>query len=294
MKRIIPCIVLTIFTLAANAQPNYMTEGFNGSCSVVSGFPSDWSYFNPIAATIPDGQWTCAPGNGRWGTNGIGCTNVWGTPPSYHLDTSYLVSPGMDLSDYPGDIYLHFDTKTTKINLGGKVSMFISSDSMVFDTLGGGTFLDITSTLSPTFGNDDSADWVTHVANLTPFKSLTPLYVAFRYTADNSTGSIWYLDNIFTTTFPVNVTRIDKNVLALKVIGNSTSSHITLASRAAPPGMYHISIYDMQGREIHREDVTLIDSEATNTINGLNLLPGMYLVKMSNGAAYGTVKTVVH
>ena len=293
MKRIIPCLLLTICTLAAHAQATYLSEDFNSSCATSTGFPLDWTYYNPLPASIPSGEWACAPGDGRSGTSGISCTGVWGTPAAYHWDTGYLVSPQLNLSGYSGSIYLHFDTKTNKINLAGRLAMVVTSRDTIFDTVGG-VFSDRTDMLAPLFGNDDSTEWVTHVADLTPFKSSTPLYVAFRYTSDDMSGSTWYIDNVFTTTFPAHVQQIDKSVLSLSVTGTSTSSQITLSCQTGTSGKYHLGIYDMLGREVYQEDMNLFGSEATYPIKGLNLAPGLYVIKMGNGETYGVTKTVVY
>ncbi len=294
MKKTISFLILTIYALAANAQATFLSEDFNASCSSGSGFPVDWTYYNPVAATVPDGQWTCAPAGGRSGTPGIACTSVWGTPAAYHFDTSYLVSPALNLSGYTGSIYLHFDTKTSNINLAGRLAFIVSSSDTTFDTVGGAIFADRTAELSPTFSNDDSTDWVTHVADLTAFKASAPLYVAFRYTADNASGSTWFIDNVFTTTFPANVPQLDKTVLSLKVVGASTSSMITLSCETGTAGKYHLGIYDMLGREVYQEEMSLFSSKATYPIKGLNLAPGMYLIKMNNGLVYSTAKTVIN
>ena len=286
--------MLLAFTVAASAQATFLTEDFNSSCASGSGFPTDWTYYNPIASTMPQGQWTCAPTGGRWSTPGIACTSVWGTPAGYHLDTSYLVSPPLNLSGYTGNIYLHFDTKTSNINLAGRLAFIVSSSDTTFDTTGGAIFADRTSELSPTFGNDDSTEWVTHIADLTPYKASTPLYVAFRYTANNSTGSTWYIDNIITTTFPANVPQIDKSVLSLGVLGTSTSSQITLSCQAGTSGKYRLGIYDMLGREVYQQEMNLINSKGTYPISGLNLTPGMYVIKIGNAVASGTTKTVIN
>jgi len=294
MKKLIPCFLLTICTIGATAQATFLSEDFNSPCGSATGFPVDWSAYNPLPATIPDGQWACAPAGGRYSSHGIACTSVWGTPRAYHFDTSYLVSPALNLSGYPGNIYLHFDTKTSNINLGGRLSFILSSSDTTFDTVGGAVFADRTTELSPTFGNDDSTEWVTHIADLTPYKTSVPLYVAFRYTANDTSGSTWYVDDVFTTTFPANVPLLDKSALMLSVIGTSTSSQITLSCRAGTGGKYHLGIIDMLGREVYQEELTLFASKATYPINGLNLAPGMYLIKISNGEAYSSARTIVN
>ena len=293
MKRLITCLFLTIYAIAANAQATSLFEDFNTDCALSSGTPMDWTYFNPLSSTIPDGQWACAPLGGRYGTHGIACTGVWGTPAAYHLDTSYLVSPALNLSGYTDSIFLHFDTKTSNIDLAARMSIIVSSSDSTFDTAGGHTFSDVSGALTPLFGNDDSTEWVTHVANLTPFKTTTPLYIAFRYTSTTTTGSTWYLDNVYTTPFSTQVSDPQKNSLSLDVIGSSTSSRITLSCKTTSPGLYQLAVYDMLGRQMYKGETNMKSDKTTYTIDGLDLAPGMYLVRMSNGIAYGTAKTVV-
>ena len=293
MKRIIICLLLTVSVFNAHAQLTAMAEDFEASCHSATGFPSDWLPYNPIATTISNGQWACAPGNGRYGTNGIKCTGVWGTPSAYHLDTSYLVSPALNLSTDTGHIYLHFDTKVSNINLGARLAMILTSRDTIYDTTGGGVFSDQTAALTPLFTNEDSTDWVTHVADLTPFKGDNPLYVAFRYTSNTTTGSTWYIDNIYTTSAPTGVPRPRKEMVAFNVVGNSTSSTITLSCKATSQGQYHLAIYDLMGKEVHNENIFLPDSRTTYTMGGLSLSPGMYLVKLGNGIDYRTAKAIV-
>jgi hypothetical protein len=294
MKKLLPFVLMIIYASGASGQGTGLYQDFESACTTPAGFPADWTYYNPIAATMPDGQWTCAPGNGRNGSNGISCTSVWGSPGAYHFDTSYLVSPPLDLSGYAGSIYLRFDTKTSNINLAGRLSFILSSGDTTFDTTNRALFADRTTELSPTFSNDDSTEWVTHVADLTPYKNAIPLYIAFRYTANNASGSTWYIDNVYTTPFVEYVPQLSKDALSVNVIGASTTSRITLSCETGSAGTYHLGIYDMLGREVYQEEMQLSGSKATYPINGLSLPPGLYLLKMNNGLAYCTAKTVVY
>ena len=172
--------------------------------------------------------------------------------------------------------------------LGGRIALLASIDSN-FHT---GVY-DLTDSVSPVFTEDDSAGWVTHQANLTPYKSMVPLYLAFMYTSTTTSGSIWYLDNIQTTTFILSVLGPAENTLPLTVIGNSTSSQITLSYKTESAGLYHLTLYDVVGHKAYEEDMNSSPGTATYAINGLHLHSGMYLIKMSNGLTYGTTKTIV-
>jgi len=293
MRKIIYSLLFTLIATTANAQyRSVLVQDFNISCLSPSVFPSDsdWITYNPIASTITNGGWQCTPSNGRWGTPGIECSGIWGTPPSYNLDTSYLVSPALNLSGYTGSIYLEFDTKATDIVLGGRLALFAGT----LDTLFGRSSLDTNAPpLSPLITNADSSGWVTHEVNLTPYASNVPIYVAFMYTSNTTAGGVWYIDNIHTTVFPLSVNNLTKNALPLTVIGNSTLSQITVAYKTESAGMYDLAVYDLIGHKVYEENLSAQKGSANYTITGLNLHSGMYLVKMGNGLIYGTTKTIV-
>ena len=286
MKQLLFCSLFIISGLAAHAQATQIEQNFN-ACVFGDDFPLDWYSYNPIDSTTTNGSWKCGPAFGRWGTAGVACTGVWSD--HYHLDTSYLISPVLDLSGYTGgNIYVQFDTKTTNINLSGRLSLFVSTDSLFGS---GDTPQDITSSLLPVFTNGDSSDWVTHEADLTAYETMGPVYLAFRYTSTTTSGSTWYIDNVFTTKFPEHVNAPVKPALQLTTIGTSTPDHITLSCPAAQ-GTYHITVFDMLGNKAHSEDINIHSATTTFTVNA-NLHSGMYLVRMENGHACSTTKTVV-
>lgn len=71
--------------------------------------------------------------------------------------------------------------------------------------------------------------------------------------------------------------------LLLGVIGQSSPDKITLAYNAEEEGEYTLSIYDLTGRILHAETVNALAGTQTISINGLHLIPGMYIAKMNNG-----------
>jgi hypothetical protein len=292
MKKHILCVLLlTISALAASAQyRGALVQDFDTACASTTGFPPDWVAYNPISSTITNGSWQCAPTGGRWGTPGMACTGTWAGQD--HLDTALLVSPGLNLSGYTGNIYLQFDSKTTNIYVAGRLDLIVSFDSTINDSfISQDSSLD--TSLNPVINEDDSTGWVTHRVNLTPYKSIVPLYVAFMYTSATTTGSTWYLDNINTTIFPAGISKITKNTLPLTVIGNSTSSQISFSYTTSLSGIYDLVIYDMVGHKVYEADMNAQQGKAIYTIDGLSLHSGMYLIKMGNGLVYGTTKTIV-
>lgn len=289
MRTIILAIIFAICSIAARAQSTSLYENFNTSCSSGTGsFPTDWTYYNPITTTTPNGAWQCTSTGGRNGTPGIECSGIWGSPSTDNLDTSYLITPALNLSTYPGNVYINFDSKTTRIVLGGRMSLLVSTDS-TFTT---GVF-DLTDSVSPVFTEDDSAGWVTHQANITSFKTMAPLFIAFLYTSSTTSGSVWYLDNILTTPYPLSVSNPSERSLPLTVIGNSSPQQIKISYTTESEGIYHITIYDILGHKAYESDMNTSPGNTIYTIDDLQLHSGMYLIKIGNGLIYGTTKTII-
>lgn len=288
-----------LFTFnTSSAQLSSLSENFNSSCPA-AGKPYSWDVYNPINSTIPHGQWQCAASYGRSGTTGISCTGLYGPAPlplTYHIDTSFLISPELDLHGYTGNIYVNFDTKTTNFNLGAKFEIFVSGDStMGYDTSSSvtDTVYNRTSATLPIFSINDQTDWVTHQVDITAYKHIVPLHIGFRYTsASGSVGSRWYLDNIETTTTPLGIDVIypssDKHSLQVK--GSVNSGTLTLTMDVLTSGNYDISVLDMTGRTIYRQQVSLQAGQSVKSFSGFNIPAGLYLVKMGNETSFGTAK----
>ena len=294
MKKLTLLTLLITVSFFARAQfPP--TETFNSICAT-SSFPLGWISYSPPALSMPPaGKWGCTSNKGRPTTSGaptagMTCTGTFST--SYHLDTAFLISPILNLhsSDYPsGHAYVNFDTKTDNIILGGKIAMGSPADTMVssyydFDTAG---------LLTPVFGIGDSTNWVTHQADLTQYLDQGPFYVAFRYTSTSTTGTSWYVDNIYMSPFKLGVPRVDKEQLPMSVLGNSTPTRIELSFSIVRAGSFDIEIYDMVGRKVYDEKIVAREGTADHTITGLNLRPGMYCIKMGNEDTYGTTKLLI-
>ena len=112
MKKIVLLSSIILGTLNSLAQTavDTLREAFTTSdCPAGSHSLTDWLVVNPISGTSPAGAWTCTATDGRYGTPGMECTGYYGG--SYNLDTSYLITPLLDLSSYQR-AFLHFDSKT--------------------------------------------------------------------------------------------------------------------------------------------------------------------------------------
>lgn len=301
MKKIRLLILLVLISVLssgrASAQPfTTLSQNFDVACAMSTGFPSYWLTYNPVPMTTPDGEWHCTPANGRPNasaipTPGIECTGVWAS--AFHLDTSYLISPQLNLSGY-SEAYLRFDTRADSISTtGARMAIMTTNDSGIVSTF---TYTDRTDSIYPHFSHTDGSGWVTHELNLRAHVGggKPSFYIAFRYTSGTTGGSQWYLDNvnISTTSMTLGTHSINKEKLSLNALGQGSSSRISL-SYSARPGSYQLAIYDMMGRQVHEEILSVREGDNIYEINGLNLQNGMYLVKMGDNYTYGTAKVIV-
>lgn len=278
MKFIYSWLVGVLMVVNSGAQLTSLTQNFDVPCVVGTGFPGAWGNYNPIASTYPLGAWHCASLDGKGNTPGMMCTGVYNS--MYNLDTSYLITPPLNVSSYPDSIFLRFDCKTSRVRLGGRMDLILLNDSMVsLATIDS----DITRAAKPEMGINDSISWVTHQIDLTSFKGLPSFYISFRYTSSTDSGSIWYLDNINTTTTSLHVPIFVKGENRLTILGNSNNELISYTFSALISGSYYLSIYDMIGREVHHQNVLISAGTTTHTIEGLNLHPGIYYMKIGNG-----------
>jgi hypothetical protein len=281
MKRSVIFILLSVLASTAKSQlaVTSIDENFNTNCPAGGNHPTGWIDFNPIVSTVPDGQWKCTT-DGRNTTGGIKCTNYWSG--AFHVDTAYLISPKLNFSSYTGNnIYVRFDAKTTKIHLGGKMSLVATTDSDSIQQ----SSIELTSTLLPVFGPDDSSDWVTHSINMTAYESFGDFYLAFRFTGTDTTGSTWFLDNIYTTTAPLIVPSINTGKFSINASGSSGTGRMTISYEVLNSEPFALSIYDLLGREVCKQTFTPKNYVGSHTIDDLNLRPGLYFVRMSTSNA---------
>lgn len=291
IKDIILVVLFLFVSIQTFAQVTSVNENFNTTCSAGHVFPSptQWTHELHNAAAGDSLGWQCTV-NGRGSTPGMSCSGFYANVN--HVDTALLIVPPLNVSGYSGNVYLQFDTKTTNFYFGAKLQLLESQTDSTLTN--GALYSNITSALMPAFSIADSTDWVTHQVDITAYKSFPVTYFAFRYVDSIiSVGSIWYLDNVTTTVFPLNVQKVNKTVLPLAVIGNGTSDAIKLSCNTANGGNYELAVYDMLGREATRRTINITSGNSFFTVRDLNLQPGMYIIKMGNNDVYGYAKTIV-
>ncbi len=286
--------VISYFGAIGQTPVHSLHEDFNTMCAT-STYPSSGWLIYSIALGAPLACiWQCTATDGRptitsTPTPGVACTNTYSG--TFYLDTSYLLAPKLDISGETGSVYLHYDSKTAYFHLGGRFQIFISTDS-IFHVSSPGT--EITSFVTPAIGPGDSSGWVSHEVDLTPYKSV-PFYVAFRYGADASSGNIWFLDNINTSdsSYTLALPGKQQTVLPIKFAGTGSSSQVNVNFGAIAPGVYNLALIDLPGRDIFKAALNINEGTTSYDITGLNLHPGMYIIKMSGTNSYGAAKVMI-
>jgi hypothetical protein len=297
MKKIFIFYIFIIFTFhnicLTRAQVSSLYQNFDVPCVTIPYFPANWLLYNPIPATATYGAWTCSQTDGNNHTPGVECSGFYSG--AYHVDTSYLITPMLNFANDVGHhLYLRFDSRTSNIYLGSGLTVIRSPnpDSAV---AGSGHNFGLTSTIYPSIGLDDSLGWVTHEVEITSSENYGNFYLTFMYTSDASSGSTWYIDNVVTDTqsMKLNVPQVSGLELPLKVVGVSTKDEISISYSVLTPGPYHLSIYDMMGREVYSDVLSCHAGSVIYTIKGLSLYSGMYCVKLGDGTTYSVAKTIV-
>ena len=279
---------------AQSAPVSTLSENFDVACITSSGMATDWFYYNPIPTTNPQGAWSCAPSVGRDASNCVICTGTYSG--HYHVDTSYLLTPVLDITGYSDHVYLNFDTKTTALAPSGDtlaIELTNYIDSPMTDSA---SFINLSDSTTPLIGNSDVSGWVTHQIDITHYKIFSRFRIAFRYTSPNTSGNEWFLDNVNISTrslASLHIVNLDQQDIRFRVVGLSTPDKIALAYSAAQTCEGYLALYDMMGREVYKENITLAAGQNTHTINDLGLVPGMYVIKLGNAVAYSVAKVMI-
>ena len=266
MKKIIALALLALGALPSYGQGTAnLSENFDVACVAVNLIPNNWFVLNRFPATYLHGAWTCDPKDGVGNTPCMNVTNYY--DETFHLDTAFLATPLLNLSSYAGqNVYMRFDTKSKNIHVGGRLHILLEQ-GIVDPTFGVGSFTDLTTYSTPFIGKTDSNGWSTHQIDLTPYISLANFHCGFRYTADDTSGSIWYIDNVNLTTSPLG-TPIEKPTetnMDLTVLGNGTSNKISISFNSTSVGHCQLSLTDLTGRTIYNEELTTLRGKEVRT-----------------------------
>ena len=283
-------IILSLGLLSSQAQTvTALSESFDATCATLGqNYPLYWRNDNripPLSALA----WNCAPLGGRYGTPGISCNGYYSGV--YYTNEAWLFTPRLDLSSYNDHIYLRFDARYEF--LSAKLRVLASNQYVPGANPDSVAWEDLTTSLSPIFTPTDSGNWVTHWADLTPYKG-TPIYVAFKYNSTTSRGGRWTIDNVMTTTY-LDVNRVQPDKLHLQVLNNGNiANEIQIECPIPESGVYTCEIFDMLGRQIYANARTLPAGQQTISLTDLSLPQGIVVVKISNGKSTGRIPVATH
>jgi len=208
-----------------------------------------------------------------------------GYTTQYNVDTNWFITPELNLSSYSDKIYFNFFDRYSRA--GDSLTVYVNDHYGEGDPL-----CDSCSwtEIAVPFSQGDTV-WRQHQIDLTPYKN-KPLYVGFRYTSTTSSGSIWYLDSVFTTQISTGVGQVPTEHIPLTVVG-APGSTITLECDPSMAGAYTLNLFDITGRSVSARTLTLNAGLQRVTVNDLGLPAGVYVVKLSNELYSGVAKAVL-
>ncbi len=182
----------------------------------------------------------------------------------------------------------------TKVRFMGRTTkqVLISTDYSGTGSPVNATWRTVKDLTDDVFGDD----WVPYSnISLNDYKT-APFYLAFKYVSVSATGAAqeWSIDDVVVKPwFPESVTAYDDRDMDIKVLGMPDQSRIILSVSLTEATTITFGVYDLAGRKVCEQNAALQSGNNVYAIDGLNLHPGMYLVRVSGGRNSGTVKAVV-
>ena len=132
----------------------------------------------------------------------------------------------------------------------------------------------------------------TTTATISGLAANTMYYFHLRGICGAGDTSAW-VSTLFTTLNNVGIANVKNNGAALSVLGYPTTGSMTLAFTLKQAGNTAVTITDLAGRTIYSSTIAAVAGTQQQSLSGLNLVPGMYLVRISNGKETGAIKTSV-
>lgn len=253
-----------------------LTENFDASCGATpSNLPLGWVKYSVTGSQ----QWNCT----SFGYNNTPAVSMNGFQSGNNVNEDWLITPQLDLNAMV-NAYIQF--RAFKKFAGNDLEVLVSNN---YSGVGDPTVATWTN-LNVNFAAVDT-NWQKFEGNITPYKSQL-MHVAFKYISTAADGSQWKLDDVTTTQFPLSIVNFSKASLKFSVLGNATTNEISLGYNLNA-GKYQLSIFDVTGREVYKQDLNVQKGAQRATISGLNLTSGMYIIKLSNGNEFGVAKAIV-
>lgn len=127
-------------------------------------------------------------------------------------------------------------------------------------------------------------NWSNHEYDLSAHQN-EPFYLAFTYESDDQGAKELTIDDIEVSA-TVSILDLTNNVKAL-IVGSATRNAINLNIESPTAQHSNVNIYDMQGRLVHQDYITLNHTAQTVTLNPNLGAAGLYIIQLEiNGKTY--------
>lgn len=246
--------------------PVAAAEYFDTSCTAAGS--TGWY----IANTTGTEQWHCdeyAPGNYAmriYGYDGI----------TFRDNEDWLISPMLDLrsAGISGISYRLF-----KQGSGAELQLLVSSDYAGSGSPAAATW--VPAPLSIVSTAADTGRWVPGMVTADTLKT-HPFYLAFKYTATPAAAYDIRVDSFRT----VATTGVNNKVQvpgAFTIVGYPERNAIQLRLSAPVATVYQLQLFNLLGQLLQTRSVRADAGILQLVWDGLDLAPGVYIVKLSNG-----------
>ena len=120
-----------------------------------------------------------------------------------------------------------------------------------------------------------------------------PMYIAFKYTSNQTIGALIRLDSIVVTSTSGILPVKGNNQLPVSVLGTSSHNSILVGFVVEKPTMVTTEVFDLTGRVVYSNVINAVSGTNRISLNTPELPSGLYIVRVSNGYEYGVVKAVI-
>lgn len=255
-----------------------LNERFDSACAASLPVPGGWTVHNINGR----GQaWNCyagSTGNSAYRINGFEKGN-------YYANDDWLITPLTDISSLSAPM-LSFGMfrKFT----GNNPEILLSSDYNGISAPATASW----HTLPVVFKPGDTAAWKTYTVDLSGYATV-PFHIAFRYTATSLAGYDVQLDSVrISGTSSANGPEVQEPDAWIAGIP-SESSGIEVVMNSSTATHYFFRLFNTSGQCLYTESKQLPAGIGNCTIQGIALLPGLYLLEVSSPAYRQCFKIVI-
>ena len=263
--------------------------------------------------------WTLDYGFGDNPTSFTTYATAGTTGGNVYANNNVGINFGSDLDNQTGPVWIRVVTLSGSQGAGNRTTSAIDDFNLTYDAATVTCNVPTNLTASNITSQSAQIDWngvvgasqydyvldqsssdpsVTGAAQTSTSKAesgLTPstmYYYHVRTDCGSGNFSAW-VTNSFMTLDPAGIANVSNNATALSVLGYPTTNSMTLAFTLKQAGSTAVTITDLAGRTVYNTNIAATTGTQQQSLSGLNLVPGMYLVRISNGKETGIIKTTV-